>query len=121
MTSVRDNATLQEDWVAHADGAQQWSHCPLDACNALIQDVIGLRPTAPGFAAWRLQPRLADLGEVEFDAHTVGGCFRIRTRCDAGERTLEVAVPGGVGTGEIIGVVGGRRSAAPGTVVRLVC
>ena len=61
MASVRDNATLQEDWVAHADSAQQWSHCPLGACNALIQDVIGLRPTSPGFAAWRLQPRLADV------------------------------------------------------------
>ncbi len=121
MVSVRDNATLQEDWVAHPNSAQQWSHCPLGVINAVIQDVIGLRPTAPGFATWRLQPRLADLGEVELDAHTVGGCFRIRTRCDAGERTLEVAVPGGVGTGDIIGVDGARRSVAPGTVVRVVC
>jgi alpha-L-rhamnosidase len=121
MASVLGNTSLQEDWVAHPDSGQEWSHCPLDAFNALIQDVIGLRPTSPGFAAWRLQPRLADLGDIEFDAHTVGGCFRIRTRHSDGERTLEVAVPGGVGTGDIIGVDGGRRSAAPGTVVRLVC
>jgi hypothetical protein len=121
MASVLGNTTLQEDWVAHPDSGQEWSHCPLGAFNALIQDVIGLRPTSPGFATWQLKPRLADLADVELDAHTVGGCFRIRTLRSDNGRLLEVRIPAGVGPGEVIGLDDGRQRAAPGTVMRMLC
>ena len=121
MASVLGNTTLQEDWVAKPDGGQEWSHCPVGAFNALIQDVIGLRPTAPGFTAWRLLPQLADLGDLELDAHTVGGCFRIRTRRGASGQTVQITVPSGVGTGIVIGSDGRKHTVAPGATMQLAC
>lgn len=118
MPSIRENGTLSEIWSPALNSYDEWSHCPLDAINVVIQELVGLRPEAPGFARWRLQPRLSDLGDMRLDAHTVGGCFHIRTwRTDSGQR-LELTVPAGVGPGRII-TEGKERTVAPGTTLTL--
>jgi len=101
MASVQQNGTLQEDWVAKPDAGQEWSHCPLAPANTVIQDLFGLRPTSPGYATWTLRPRLADLGDCQLDAHTVGGCFRLRSRRTDGGQLVSVEVPSGVGPGRV--------------------
>ena len=121
LPSVLANTTLQEDWDARPDGAQEWSHCPVAVFNTLIQDLVGLRPTAPGFATWDLCPRLVDLGDLSLDAHTVGGTFRIRTTGTGAARRMTVQVPAGVGSGRIIAVDGSVRVAAPGELLSLAC
>ncbi len=121
LPSVLANTTLQEDWDASPDGVQEWSHCPVAVFNTLIQDLVGLRPTAPGFATWDLCPRLVDLGDLSLDAHTVGGAFCIRTTGTGVARRMTVQVPAGVGCGRIIAADGSVRMAAPGDSLSLAC
>jgi alpha-L-rhamnosidase len=116
MPSVRTNCTVQEDWDAYPDCTKQWSHCSLAPANVLIQDLIGLRPTAPGFAAWRLEPKLGGLPATEVDIRTVRGDFRCRVTGDGG---LRVAVPAGAGPGEVVLPGSPARMVAPGEVLEL--
>jgi len=117
LPSVLENGTLQEDWGAQPDSTSQWSHCALGAFNAVIQDLIGLRATAPGFAAWILRPRLADLESLDLDAHTVAGCFRVRMTRSA---SMIIEVPAGCGPGRIELQDGTVRTASAGQRIELV-
>ena len=107
MRSVLENNTLQEDWTAPTDASAQWSHCPLAPVFVVHQELVGLRPLAPGFARLQLRPQLGDLpdletvsytprGPIEFKAHRDGAVHRISVKLPA-NCEAELLLPQGVG------------------------
>jgi hypothetical protein len=95
MTSVVENNTLQEDWVARHDSGQQWSHCAVVPLYLAFHGLMGLRPLAPGFARLELRPQLADLADLDLTAHTVRGPVRMQATGKPGAREITLEVPAG--------------------------
>jgi hypothetical protein len=95
MRSVVENNTLQETWSVEPDSPAQWSHCALAPIFVLYQDLIGLRPLAPGFTRLQLRPQLGDLPDLEAIAHTPRGPVSFRSKLDGDVHRIEVALPRG--------------------------
>lgn len=93
MDSVRLNNTLQEDWTATPDSGQQWSHCAVVPLYVLFMSLAGIRPTAPGFAECTIQPRLADLPDLDLTHYTPRGVIRFQASGRYGDRQLEITIP----------------------------
>jgi hypothetical protein len=95
MRSVVENNTLQETWAVEPDSPAQWSHCALAPIFVLYQDLIGLRPLAPGFTRLQLRPQLGDLPDLEAIAHTPRGPVAFRAKRDGDVHRIEVTLPRG--------------------------
>ena len=95
MRSVLENNTLQEMWSVQTDGGSQWSHCPLAPIFVLHQDIVGLRPLAPGFARLQLRPQLGDLPDLEVVSQTPRGPVVFRSKREAQVHQVKVTVPHG--------------------------
>jgi alpha-L-rhamnosidase len=93
MTSVKENNTLQEDWLAPHDAGHQWSHCAVVPLYLAYHGLMGLKPLAPGFQRLELRPQLGDLEELELTAHTVRGPVRFSARGKPGQRELTLQLP----------------------------
>jgi hypothetical protein len=93
MPSVLLNNTLQEDWKTVPDACSEWSHCPLAPIYVLYQDIVGLRPLAPGFARLQLRPQLSDLADLEVTAHTPRGPVQFRAKRVGNVHEVEVRLP----------------------------
>ena len=93
MRSVVENNTLQEMWQVATDGGSQWSHCPLAPIYVLYQDIIGLRPLAPGFARLQIRPQLSDLPDLEAVAYTSRGPVQFHARREANLHHIELKLP----------------------------
>jgi hypothetical protein len=96
MQSVRQNNTLQEFWTVKHDSTDQWSHCAVVPLYVLFEDLIGLRPTTPGFATYELRPQLADAPAMDVVAQTPVGPLRVQTQptSDGCEAIVTAAVKG---------------------------
>jgi alpha-L-rhamnosidase len=105
MQSVVANNSLQEYWNVKADATGQWSHCPQAPIIILCSEVLGLKPTMPGFAEYEIKPQLGDIGNIKATVHTSKGPFQFETvrRDDAHEMKIQVppAGRGVVRTGEV--------------------
>ena len=101
MTSVIENNTLQENWQAHHDSHEQWSHCAVVPLYLAFHGLAGLRPLVPAFKRVELRPQLADLADLELTAHTVQGPIQVSARGAIGRREITVSLPSGC-AGEII-------------------
>ena len=95
MRSVLENNTLQEMWTVEPDSYSQWSHCPLAPIYALYQEIIGLRPLAPGFTRLALRPQLGDLPDLDTVAYTPHGPVVFRAKLASGIHHVEVKLPAG--------------------------
>ena len=93
MASVRHNNTLQETWRARPDSHDQWSHCPVAPLFVLFTDLLGVRPLAPGFARYEVQPQLADLGALDVTVHTPQGALRFQSQPEADGHRLRLTAP----------------------------
>ena len=93
MRSVIENNTLQEMWKVETDGGSQWSHCPLAPIFVLYQDIVGLRPLAPGFARLQLRPQLGDLLDLDVIARTPRGPVEFHARREGGGHRVDVKLP----------------------------
>jgi hypothetical protein len=93
MRSVIENNTLQEMWTVQSDSGSQWSHCPLAPIFVLYQDIVGLRPLAPGFARLQLRPQLGDLPDLDVIAYTPRGPVKFRARREGSGHRVEVKLP----------------------------
>jgi hypothetical protein len=94
MRSVLENNTLQEDWVAHPDTREQWSHCAVVPLYVLAQDIAGIRPLEPGYARCVIRPQLGDLPDLQVTVHTPHGPIQFQSRVEGTETHLHVEVPG---------------------------
>ena len=101
MTSVIENNTLQEDWIARHDSGQQWSHCAVVPLYLAYHGLMGLKPLAPGFQRLELRPQLGDLAELHLIAYTVRGPVTFTATGPLGQRDLTVRIPSGC-EGEIV-------------------
>jgi len=95
MTSVIENNTLQEDWVARHDSGQQWSHCAVAPLYLAYHGLAGIRPLSPGFRRVEIRPQLADLEHLRLTAQTVRGPLRFAAQGRLGDRELKLEVPAG--------------------------
>jgi alpha-L-rhamnosidase len=93
MASVRLNNTLQEDWLAHPDSGNQWSHCAVVPLYITYMGLAGIRPLTPGFKRVEIRPQPADLEQLELTAHTVRGPLRFDAHGKRGERELFIELP----------------------------
>ena len=91
--AVVENNTLAERLNPMPDALSQWSHCPLAPIFVLYQDIVGLRPLAPGFARLQLRPQLGDLPDLAVVAHTPRGPVHFRAWRAAGGHRVEVRLP----------------------------
>jgi hypothetical protein len=73
MPSVRENNTVQEDWIAKPDSASQWSHCAVSPLFLMYTDVMGISPDVPGYKSFTLTPRLAGFSRFRLTARTPAG------------------------------------------------
>jgi alpha-L-rhamnosidase len=79
----------------------QWSHCAVVPLYVLFEDLIGLRPTTPGYATYELRPQLAEAPAMDVIAQTPAGPIRIETQPT--NDGCEVMVTGGAnGVGRLL-------------------
>ena len=95
MGSVLLNNTLQENWTARPDSTAEWSHCPVCPLYILYMDILGIRPTAPGFTACDVRPQLGDIGDLEVTARTVKGPFVFKAIRHGEDYAVTLTVPEG--------------------------
>lgn len=96
MSSVWENNTLQEFWVARPDEGSQWSHCAVAPLLALHQGVAGIYPLTPGSDMVRIFPQPGDLSSAAFDVQTAKGAIRFQSTGKVGKRVLKITLPKGV-------------------------
>lgn len=96
MSSVWENNTLQEFWVARPDEGSQWSHCAVAPLLALHQGVAGIYPLTPGSDMVRIFPQPGDLSSAAFDVQTSKGAIRFQSTGKVGKRVLKITLPKGV-------------------------
>lgn len=96
MSSVWENNTLQEFWVARPDEGSQWSHCAVAPLIALHQGIAGVYPLKPGSDMVRIFPQPGDLSNAAFDVQTAKGAIRFQSTGKVGKRVLKITLPKGV-------------------------
>jgi hypothetical protein len=81
-------------WWEHLSGYASLSHAWSCAPNFdLSAHVLGVEPTAPGFAAFRVAPQPADLAWARGTFPTVRGDIAVEWRQEQGKFELRVNVP----------------------------
>jgi hypothetical protein len=95
MPSVIQNNTLQELWHVRSDSADQWSHCPIAPLNVLFHDILGVKPTAPGFTRCSIRPQLGDLEELDVTMQTVQGPIHFMAVPEEAGHTITLTLPSG--------------------------
>lgn len=95
MSSVLLNNTLQEDWVSGTDSTSQWSHCPLAPIYVLYQDIVGLRPLAPGFTRMQFRPQFGDLPDLQVVAQTPMGPVEVSAKRNGTGHDVVIKIPDG--------------------------
>ena len=63
--------------------------------------LAGIRPLVPGFGRVEIRPQLADLEDLEVEAHTVKGSILFQAHGKIGARELALELPAPC-TGEIV-------------------
>lgn len=78
LPSVRENGTYAEFWNPRpSESGDVWCQSNPVPIAVLYSEVLGIRPTAPGFAAYELRPQTAGLAAVSGTVHTVRGPIRV--------------------------------------------
>ncbi len=97
MPSLLQNGTFSENWVPKlSESGQVWCQNGPVVLYVLYGDVLGIRPTAPGFTEFDVRPQLGDLPWIEGAAHTPGGPINIRCESDGGTLRMRLSVPPGL-------------------------
>jgi alpha-L-rhamnosidase len=84
--------TWWEEWMQRPDSSEchAWSGSPT---FDLSTEVLGVRPTSPGFSAFIVEPQTAGLSYAKGIFPTVKGDIRVRWTAKAGNFTLSVTSP----------------------------
>ena len=92
MKSVRLNNTLSEEWYPTPGGGGAWCQNYTAPLFVLYGDILGLRPTAPGFAEFDVRPQLGGLDWIEGTVHTVKGPLRVECRQGGNKKELALRI-----------------------------
>jgi len=98
LKSVVLNNSLQENWNAHPDSIDEWSHASVAPIYVLFMDIAGIRPVLPGFEKCEIQPSLGDIEDLSLTAHTVKGPIQFHARKLEGGHLLSITLPPGCET-----------------------
>ena len=101
LESVKQNLTLQEDWVVQPDSGSEWSHCPVIPLYITHMSLAGIKPLAPGFTRCEIRPQLADLEALDLNTYTPLGPIVLEAKGKLGDRRMRIALPPGC-AGELI-------------------
>jgi hypothetical protein len=93
LSSVVLNNTLQESWRVEPDSGSQWSHCPVVPLYVLHMSVLGLNPTAPGFARYELRPQLGDLATFSIVSYAPPQPLALDAKGRHGARSVRITTP----------------------------
>ena len=93
MRSIHENNTLSEHWEPQYDGTSQWSHQPVVPLYVLYMSLLGIKPLAPGFTTYEIQPQLGDLTQLSCTAYTVKGPIQVDAEGPLGARRLTLTLP----------------------------
>ncbi len=97
MPSLLLNGTFSENWVPKlSESGQVWCQNGPVVLYILYGDVIGIRPTAPGFKEFDVRPQLGALPWIEGTVHSPLGPIHARCEQNRGGWRLSLTVPGGV-------------------------
>ena len=95
MSSVIENNSIQETWVAAADSTFQWSHCAVSPLYVLFMDIAGIRPITPGFKRCQIRPQLGDLEELDLTCYTPQGPIGFESRKSPAGHDITLSLPPG--------------------------
>ncbi|MEM1096117.1 MAG: alpha-L-rhamnosidase N-terminal domain-containing protein [Bacteroidota bacterium] len=101
MDAVRLNNTLPESWTHTPDSRSQWSHAAVAPLYIAYMGVLGVHPTAPGFASYQIRPQFGDLNALAGTAYTAAGPIGFAVRGPLGQRELRLTAPA-MGKGELL-------------------
>ncbi len=108
LPSVVENGTYAEFWnPGPSETGQVWCQSNPVPAVALYQMILGVQPTAPGFAAYELRPQPGDLRRVSGTVFTPRGPVRVSIE----DGTLEWVSPGNVEA--VLVLPSGRRRRMP--------
>ena len=96
MNSARLSGVFGEAWVSQPGGWNAWGQCAVAPILALSGELLGVRPTAPGFAEAELRPQLGDLAWLRGEVPTPRGPIRLSLSRDGSGRRLAFSLPAGV-------------------------
>ncbi|MBN1560168.1 family 78 glycoside hydrolase catalytic domain [candidate division KSB1 bacterium] len=80
-----------QKYKKNLDWNHAWGAAP---ANIIPRCLIGVQPTAPGFATLRVKPQIADLAFARAKVPTIRGAVHVLAQQDAQIYRLEVTVPG---------------------------
>jgi hypothetical protein len=81
MPSVLENRTYSEMWNPGPSATGSiWAQSNPVPLIALYQIVLGVRPTAPGFAGYEVRPQPGDLASIEATVHSPRGPIAVRAQ-----------------------------------------
>jgi len=101
MDAVRLNNTLPESWTHTPDSRSQWSHAAVAPLYIAYMGLLGVHPTAPGFATYQIRPQFGDLNALTGTAHTAAGPIGFAMQGPLGQRELRLTTPA-EGEGELL-------------------
>jgi hypothetical protein len=113
MPSLLENDTFSENWEPRpTESGDVWCQNGPVVLYVLYGDVLGIRPTAPGFSEFDVRPQLGDLEWIAGTVHCPRG--PIRARCSRREHgmTLLLTVPPGA-QGALVLPEGARIAGLP--------
>lgn len=95
---MREGATMtMEAWGNQYKSNQDWNHAWGAApANIIPFRLMGIRPTAPGFARAEIRPQTGSLGIAECKVPTIKGSITASIRHDEGQYALSIALPEGI-------------------------
>ncbi|TVR51110.1 MAG: alpha-L-rhamnosidase [Puniceicoccaceae bacterium] len=94
LRSVRENGTISEFWNPRPDSKDQFSHLGVFPLIVLHHDLVGLRPTSPGYASYEVYPQLGDIRSLDTTCHTPAGPLRFSSRLQPdGRQSITLTAP----------------------------
>jgi alpha-L-rhamnosidase len=96
MLSVKENNTIQENWVSKKDSQSQFSHSGIAPFFAAYMCFAGIEVLEPGAKLVRVKPQMADLEKLELTYHTGIGPLKFYAEGIKGKRKLSLDIPDGM-------------------------
>jgi alpha-L-rhamnosidase len=94
MPSLAQTNTFSENWEPRlSESGDVWCQNAPVVLYVLYGNVLGVWPTAPGFAEFDVRPQLGDLNWIEGTVHSPKGPIRLRCVHQDRRMTLSVGVP----------------------------
>jgi hypothetical protein len=94
LRGVKENGCFSEDWEPRpSETGAVWCQNVALPLTIVYEELLGIRPTEPGFQAAQIRPRLGGLDWAEGTVHTVLGPLHARAEKDGTRLKLRLTVP----------------------------